>query len=419
MTTFRVYEEDVYKREDHAQILECHPTHSKEAEWKLRLDRTLFFPEGGGQPCDLGVIQDWEVLEVYEEENEVWHKVAVLPHQLTPEEGQKVVLSLDWNRRFDHMQRHLGEHIISGVFYHLYGGVNRGFHMGQEGMTIDISLEDTPGNGSDKPMSLDWPMVKMAEAMANEIIWGNLPVTTVTLQHREEAKDFPLRKALAIEEDIRIVCVGTQRKPADCVACCGTHPSHTGQVGIIKIWKLENYKGMFRIHLEAGKRAYDRMASIYDVAQDLGIRYSAQPEELTEKINAWEEKNHSVRNELFHIKQSLIHQRQEEIRDHLKNAVYKNKIFLREYGDLKTDDLLKLGRGLIPDVPFLLVIISSQDNTLLLFSKDNGLDCNQLVKENAPIYQGKGGGNKESARAIFPTREGLDTFLDLLEKHLR
>ena len=176
---------------------------------------------------------------------------------------------------------------------------------------------------------------------------------------------------------------------------------------------------MFRIHLEAGKRAYDRMASIYDVAQELGIRYSAQPEELIEKINAWEEKNQSVRNELFHIKQSLINQRQEEIRDHLKNAVYKNKIFLREYGDLKTEDLLKLGRGLIPDVPFLLAIISTQDNTLLLFSKENGLDCNQLVKENASIYQGKGGGNKESARAIFPTREGLDTFLDLLEKHLR
>jgi alanyl-tRNA synthetase len=411
MTTFREYEVNVTKRESLATILECR---QREKTWELLLDRTLFFPEGGGQPCDLGRIQDWELEKVYEEEGEIWHQISVPAHSTLPVPGQEVQLILDWERRFDHMQRHLGEHIISGVFYHLFGGVNRGFHMGQEDMTIDISLEENPGDGSKKPETLTWEMVKTVETMANEIVWENLPVTTVTLESREEAQNFPLRKALAIDEDIRIVCVGTQRKPADCVACCGTHPPYTGHVGLIKIWKLENYKGMYRIHLDAGKRAYNRMAAIYQVAQELGVRYSAQPEELKEKIEAWEEKNQTIRNELHHIKQSLISQRQEEIQAHLNQ-----EILIREYDDLKSEDLLKLGRGLIPKIPFLLLLIATKENTLLLFSNGKKIDCNKLVKENAPIYQGKGGGNKESARAIFPGREGLETYIDLLEKHLR
>ena len=119
-------------------------------------------------------------------------------------------------------------------------------------MTIDISLEDNPDF-----KSLTWDMVKKVEMYANEVIWSNAPVITRRYETYEEAKDLPLRKALAIEKDISIVCVGSIDNPSDCVACCGTHPATAGQVGVIKILKLENYKGMFRIYCEAGRRALE------------------------------------------------------------------------------------------------------------------------------------------------------------------
>ena len=117
------------------------------------------------------------------------------------------------------MQRHCGEHILSGVFYSLFGGVNRGFHMGHEYMTIDISLEEDP-----KKKDITWEDALAAQLEANKVIWSDAPVTVIRFDSRDKAEKMPLRKALAFDEDISIVCVGSVENAADCVACCGTHP---------------------------------------------------------------------------------------------------------------------------------------------------------------------------------------------------
>ena len=411
MTTIRRDQTDPYCKELDAEVLDLAATGEG---FLIVLDQTIFFPESGGQPGDKGTIEDLAVVDVYEKEGIIYHKVVVSKGETLPNVGGRVHIVLDWDFRFDNMQRHCGEHILSGIFFQLYGGVNRGFHMGDDDMTIDINLEVDPPSGQAPLKSIDWEMAMVAEEEANKAIWSNLPVTTRLLDSKDDGDTLPLRKALSIDNDIRIVCVGDPNNPADCVACCGTHPAYSGEVGIIKILKLENYKGMVRVHFEAGKRAYQKLQEAYEVVSNLGVRFSAPIEGLEDRIKSYEEKNQKSREELYHIKHSMISERQDEIRESLSPD-----ILLRRYSDLKSEDLMTLGRGLIKEIPKLLLLVSEDENTLLLFSDGLAIDCGKLVKDNASIYKGKGGGNKESARALFPKKEYLDTFIDLIEKHLR
>lgn len=402
MSTIKLYQQDVYMKECTAQIISINDD-------LVVLDRTIFFPVGGGQSCDLGTIGGNQVNDVFEENDVVYHRMADVTGLET---GSEVGCGIDWPRRFDNMQRHCGEHILSGIFFREFGGVNRGFHMGEDYMTIDISLEEDPS-----VTEITWEMAKHAELCTNEVIWSNAPVTVCRFETREEAEKMPLRKKLAIDEEISIVCVGDINNAADCVACCGTHPATAGQVGLVKLYKVEKNKGMFRIYFEAGKRALLDYDKKHDLITTLGNRYSASADDLLSKIDARKEKDKAIKNELHVLRQSVIESRIEDIRSALSTAG-DQEILTYEYGDMKTDDLLNIGRPVMKEVKKLLLIISPQDNTLLLFS-NGSVDCGKLVKENASIYNGKGGGNATSARAIFPKREGLDTFIELIEKHLR
>lgn len=407
-STKKLYQQDVYLKECAAAVLWAE-------EDLVVLDRTVFFPTGGGQSCDTGTISGQQVTEVFEQDDLVYHRMAGAA-SFTP--GQEVRCCIDWEHRFDNMQRHCGEHILSGICYRLFGGINRGFHMGQEYMTVDISLEEDPSI-----KEITWEMAKQAELCTNEVIWSNAPVTVRRFETRQEAEQLPLRKALAIDEEISIVCVGDVENAADCVACCGTHPSTAGQVGLVKLYKVEHYKGMFRIYFEAGKRALLDYGRKHELIAALGNRFSAGPDDLMDKIKAREEKTKAVKNELHVLRQSVLNARREEIREDLLSmqgytSPDKYPVLVYEYDDMKTDDLLNIGRPLIKEIVKLLIICSSSDNTALLFSNGT-VDCGRLVKENASIYNGKGGGNATSARAIFPKRDGLDTFIDLIKKHLR
>lgn len=401
MNTIRRFKEDVYLKECTAKITGLS---DKDGHLHITLDQTVFFPTGGGQSCDIGTIANLPIIDVYETADDIFHVTDQKAHGLSI--GDEVAITIDWPHRFDNMQRHCGEHILSGIFYALFGGVNRGFHMGEEYMTIDISLEEKPE--FDK---ISWEMAKEAEFHANQAIWSNLPVITRHFDKREDAENLPLRKALAFDEDITIVCVGDASNPADCVACCGTHPSTAGQVGMLKIYKVESNKGMFRIYFEAGQRAFRQYQAHFDVLTTLENKLSAGSSDLLAKYEAQQEKNKEIRNQLYHLKKSVIAREISDIKSSITPA------FVKKYDKLSINDILDIGKelkGLIPTIAFL---VHEPSNTVLLFSDQ--YDCNKLVKENADIYGGKGGGNKNSARAIFSKAEYVDTFIDLIEKHLR
>ena len=192
MAAIRLYQQNVYLKEATARITGAVKT---DVHTLITLDQTIFFPTGGGQSCDRGTLAGFPVLDVYEKEKEIYHVVDCQPEELPTDSQANLVL--DWDHRFDNMQRHCGEHIMSGIFYREFGGVNRGFHMGDQYMTIDISLEENPDF-----TKVTWDMAKHAERCANQVIWENAPVITRHFDTHEEAARLPLRKALALDEDI-------------------------------------------------------------------------------------------------------------------------------------------------------------------------------------------------------------------------
>jgi alanyl-tRNA synthetase len=401
----KLFQEDVYKKENESMVIEVRGTGTAEDPFLLVLDETIFFPTGGGQPCDLGTINDVPLSEVVEKDGEIFHKLAPAPKEAPGQPkswktGDKAICKLDWDRRFEHMQRHCGEHILSGIFFRETGGVNRGFHMGSGHMTIDI---DIPG--------ITWEQAQRIETLTNEVIWSNVPVTTRFYETRSEAEKLPLRKALAVDEDISVVCVGDEGNPADCVACCGTHPSTSGQVGLLKIFKLENYKGMTRVYFNAGIGALADYQNKQRILTELNQKFSSDDNDLLDKMKAQEDKNREVRQELYLMKNTFIAKAVDEISENSSSG-----LVIREYPYFNVNDLLAITKALAQrSYGPLAVLISTRENIVILASAGKH-DCGKIVKDNAQVWRGKGGGNAVGARAMFPSREDLDCFVTFIRQ---
>lgn len=451
MSTTKLYQQDVYTKEWDAEIVNI-------SNNNVYLSATAFFPEGGGQSCDLGTViissnntsknnkksrgefNEYIVRDVQEDGENVAHTIvpaqdsgdalpAEFPYGLKV--GDSVHCKLDWERRFDNMQRHCGEHILSGIFYRECGGVNRGFHMGEEYMTIDISLEDEPGNPEmTRPSEITREMAAHCELLANEVIWSDAPVFVFRYDDRADAEKMPLRKALAFDEDISIVCVGSPENAADCVACCGTHPSTAGQVGLIKIFKLEKYKDMFRIYFEAGRRALKDFGAKHDMLTDLSNRYSTSIEDFPSKIRTQEERLASLKGDLVKIKKVLIEGECSNLdallnRDEFSNIdgalLHSKKLSIYSSEHLTLDDVFNMAKEYMGQDRCqgkLLLLYSILDTSYILVS-DGQIKCGALVKEYAGFYKGKGGGSDVGARAIFSSSENAALFADLLVKHMQ
>lgn len=428
MNTDRLFKKDVYMKECDAVVT---AVSQRDGKTLVTLDRTLFFPTGGGQSCDRGTLGGFTVNDVYEFDDEIYHEIASgntnsgSEGKILPAVGDSVHLSLDWTHRFDNMQRHCGEHILTGIFYREWGGVNRGFHMGDDYMTIDIAFEDGA-----RVETLTWEMCLAAERMTNEVITADMPMITRHFDSFEEANKEPMRKKLTIENDITLVGIGKPEYDWGCVACCGTHPATTGQVGMVKIFKLESNKGMYRIYFEAGQRAFVKYQQQFEVLNELCAKLSAGTEDVLEKFRTLQEKNKEIRNQLHFLKKDVLAKESEAIKAELANAkgsegsanktenTAANGIGIRRYELLSLDDLVALSREISPFISKIYFLVHEPSHTVILVS-DGKIDCGKLVKENASIYNGKGGGNKTMARAIFTKDEYVDTFIDLIEKHLR
>ncbi len=417
MKTKRLFKENTYLQQTEAKILSILPYEGHNA---VIFDQTVFFPEGGGQPWDLGKIIPKDdqgrtmkaipLIKVLESDGEI---LNVLDDSGSLKEGQLCTLVLDWDRRFDSMQRHTGEHIFTGIFDREFGGTNRGFHMGDDYMTIDIALEDRA-----KVDIITWDMVKEAELKSNEVIYQDLPMLVRHFDSFDEAKNEPMRKPLTIEDDITLVGIGSRENDWGCVACCGTHLKSTAQVGLIKAFKLESNKGMYRIYFEAGRRAFVKYQEEMETLHTLGRRLSAGTEDILSKYDAQVEKNKEKSFQAAMLKKEVIAREGKRIIDAIKAGSYEGSLPSERYNILSLDDLTQLARAVSPSVPKLLFLVHEPSNTALLVS-DGHINCGKLVKENASIYNGKGGGNDILARAIFTKAEYVDTFMDLIEKHLR
>lgn len=403
MNTERIYRDDVYVKEFDAKVISAE---KKDDETIVILDRTAFFPEGGGQSSDIGTMGEFEVHHVSEDADYIYHH---LDPSCSLKEGDEIHCSIDWERRFDNMQRHCGEHILTGVIYREYKGVNRGFHMGDEYMTIDISMEEDP-----EFTELTWDMAIRAEQLANEVIWENVPMVTMHFDTLEEADKIPVRKKVVVENDITLVGIGTPDAGWGCCACCGTHPSLTGQVGLVKVFKVEPNKGMFRVYFEAGKRAMADYTKRFEIISELGMKYSAGVDDLLDKMKAQEDKQKELRSQFNALKQSVIAQKAESLKDEIGDG----EVHAYSFDDLSIDDIRNMAKKMDFADSKLVIFMDKATNTCLLFSNGKA-DCGKLIKDNASVFGGKGGGRKDNAQAKFANEESMAIFADALEKILR
>ena len=257
--TIRLFDQDAYLLDFTARVLDCQCAGEG---WDVTLNRTAFFPEGGGQGADHGTLGGARVLDAHEKNGVILHRTDTpLPV------GDMVEGHVDGVRRLSMMQQHTGEHILSGLICRMYGYSNVGFHIGTEAVTLDF-------NGP-----LTEAQAREAERLANECVWRDQPVHAY-VPEKEELARLEYRSKKAIDGDVRIVSI----EGVDTCACCGTHVSTTGQVGQIKVLSAQKYKGGVRLSFLCGMRALEMENQLLDENRAVSQALSAQSGELASAV---------------------------------------------------------------------------------------------------------------------------------------
>lgn len=281
METEKIYYADCHCATFRARVLECSET---EGGFAVTLDRTAFYPLGGGQAADTGTLGGVRVLDTREEGEKIVHLCG---GPLTV--GSTVDGEIDYEARFVRMQQHTGEHIVSGILHRLYGCHNTGFHMNQTGIVIDfdavIPAEKLPE----------------IEREANEAIWKNIPLHIWT-PGPEALEQVPYRTKRALPWPVRIVEV----PGFDICACCGVHVAATGEIGLIKLLSAIPCRGGTRIEMAAGRAAFDLMNAVFDQNRQVSRLLSAQltqtaqgAEQLLDTLNGWKYRSGALERQLF------------------------------------------------------------------------------------------------------------------------
>ena len=268
--TEKYFEADAFRTRAESVLLAAVPD-SRTGGGLIALEGTVFYPEGGGQPADRGTLTlpdgtALPVTDVHEHDGVIWHTVAALPGTAVP--GAAVAGRIDWAWRFDKMQQHTGEHILSGILHQMFGAENVGFHVGTEVVRMDTSVPISPEG------------LRQAELAANRIVWQDVPVL-ISYPTREELAALVYRSKKEIEGQVRIVTI----PGADVCACCGTHTATTGQVGQIKILTSENYKGGVRLSVVCGGRALREAQAMRSRQADIGALLSAKADQTAVAVH--------------------------------------------------------------------------------------------------------------------------------------
>ena len=251
MEVKKLYYADSHLKEFSATVTGCEEV---KGGWAVTLEATAFYPTGGGQNCDLGVLGGANVLDVKEQGEEIIH-LCDAPLEV----GSTVKGTIDWQRRFDHMQQHSGEHLVMGQVYGKFGYHNVGFHMGESLVTIDL----------DGPVT--WEDLMEIERSVNEIIWQNRPVKT-WYPSPEELPQVNYRSKKALPWPVRIV----EFPGADVCACCGTHVKYTGEIGLVKFVSCIKFKEGVRIEMASGQRAMNLFRNIFEQNRQVSQTFSAK-----------------------------------------------------------------------------------------------------------------------------------------------
>lgn len=387
----KLYYENTYQTEFTAEVINVI---EKEKEYHIELDKTCFYPESGGQPCDTGNINGTAVTYVYEKDEKIYHVVAIKPLKI-----HKVKCSIDFHRRYDYMQQHLGQHILSACLADLFNASTIGFHLGVDSTTIDI----------DKIIIGD--EIKASEAKANKIVLDNISIE-VLYPSNSELKKLTIKKIpVKAGEKIRIVKIGD----IDVNPCCGIHPSSTIEVQLIKVIKFEKYKNGMRIEFLCGSRAVSDYVSKHEAIDKMSKLLSCNSSTLLSEVDRLSYELNKALSEKSTLKAIVA---QYEVQNMLESATKIEDIkvlkCIFDNGDLKYTNTLATKLVSSPKVVVLFGVKSvDKANLLFMCSKDlNMISMNALLKDAITLIDGKGGGSDLSAQGGGKNNNNLDSALD-------
>ena len=381
----KLFYKNQYIKDFTANIVELKEVDNK---FHVVLDKTAFFPGGGGQFCDLGEIDNIEVIDVYEENKKIYHVLNNKP------ENTIVNASINWNRREDGMYQHFAQHVLSGCFYTKYNANTTGFHLGKEFSTVDIK-----GYLSEE-------QIREVEKYANEVISQDIPLTILT-PSKDEIEDIWIRRDLPdTDDEIRIVRIGD----LDTNACCGVHPKSTKELRLIKIKRWEKNRQSTRIEFLAGKRAINYILRRDVYLGDICKYLKSKDDEVLNSVVSLNDKIDELKNTIKKLENTVSNYQLEEIINNgykVNNLLVVEKIFENE--DIKY--INKLASKLVEDKNIIsLFCIKNKDKINLIFASSSNIkdiNMNDLLKEVLKDVDGKGGGSKNLAQGAVNYNENI------------
>lgn len=356
------YYQDAMMREFTADVVRVEENY-------IVLSNTAFYPTGGGQPHDTGWISDIEIINVEKVGDEIRHYAQDNITRLTGTVQGK----LNWTRRFDHMQQHTGQHILTAAFVELFDIATTSFHLGTETVTIDLNTNHV----TDEQLA-------EAEARANEIILENHLIETKWIT-KEELADYNLRKHVSVEDDIRLVIIPNY----DCNGCGGTHPTSTGQVSLLKILATEKMKSQMRIHFVCGQRVLHELAMRKHVLNDVARQLSVPEIEAADALRKVLTTTKTTEKALATTQDALL--------QFEASALAQHTIAAASFENRSIQQLQKLARFITEKNPDATAILIADNADKLQFVAARGANVTRSMKDFSavvlPMINGKGGGN--------------------------
>jgi len=396
----KLYYQDPYIKEFQAAVVK----QDKDEQGKnyVVLNQTAFYPTGGGQPHDTGMIGNRTVVNVEETGGEIRH---YLNEQLSAEIDAPVSASIDWNRRFDHMQQHCGQHILSAAFEQLFNYQTIGFHLGNEIVTIDLDASE-----------LTKEEVLQAEALSNQIILENRPIE-IKWVTEEELPLYRLRKETKVRENIRLVII----PEFDYNGCGGTHPNSTGEVMAIKIIDWERQRKRIRVQFVCGNRLLRQLDQKQDVLLRLTKQLNAPEKEMEQAVIRLVETSKSLEKSLEEKRSILLEYEAKEIIGNIRRQSG-NMLVGELFRNRTIQELQKLARLITAENEAAVAFLVSENAGQLQFVCARGRARNESMKTimaaGLTYINGKGGGNDEFAQGGGMTQVSGSRLLEYLLESL-
>lgn len=373
----------------------------------VTLDRTAFYPTGGGQPCDTGTLGAARVVECVEVE-----EAGIVRHIIegaAPRVGEQVEGRVDWSRRLDHLQQHTGQHILSQAFVQLFDAPTRAFRMLERASEIDVDLHEPSTE-----------RIEQAIELANRIIWEDRPLH-IRHASAEEAAALPLRKDSAREGDLRIIEI----ENFDLSPCGGTHAARTGEVGIIAVRSWERAKNLTRLEFIAGGRVLADYRRANQTARSVAALFSAGRDDASELTARALEENKLLTRRLRALEEVAARVEAEELVQTAQPAGdnARTRIVTRAFTDRDAESLKRLALSVISH-PGLVALLGSRDadgrTARLVFARsaDAHGDMNALMREACAILEGRGGGRPDLAQGGGTNVEKLSLALEAATSRL-